>query len=71
VGRGNVIKLAFENDVKIVIPLLMVCLEWLNPSIVAIVITNDDVKLELEENILEWGPLVICLGGCLFPHLYV
>jgi hypothetical protein len=66
VGRGNVIKLAFENDVKIVIPLLMVCLEWLNPSIVAIVITNDDVKLELEENIL-----VICLGGCLFPHLYV
>jgi hypothetical protein len=32
----------------------MVCLEWLNPSIVTIVIANDDVKLELEENILGW-----------------
>jgi hypothetical protein len=56
VGHGNVIKLAFENDAKIVIPLLMVCLEWLNLSIVAIVIANDDVRLELEENILGWGP---------------
>ncbi len=29
----------------------MVCFEWLNPSVVAIVITDDDVRLELEENI--------------------
>ncbi len=33
----------------------MVCLEWLNPSIVTIVIANDDVRLKLEENILGWG----------------
>ncbi len=32
--------------------------DWscVNPSIVAIVRTDDDVKLELEENILGWGP---------------
>lgn len=29
----------------------MVCFEWLNPSVVTIVITDDDVRLELEENI--------------------
>jgi hypothetical protein len=55
VGRGNVIRLASKYDVKIVIPLLMVCFEWLNPSTIAIVRADDDVRLELEENILGWG----------------
>jgi hypothetical protein len=55
VGHGNVIRLASKYDVKIVIPLLMLCFEWLNPSIVAIVKADDDVRLEFEENILGWG----------------
>jgi hypothetical protein len=32
VGRGNAIYLAFEYDVKVVIPFLMVCFDKLNPS---------------------------------------
>jgi hypothetical protein len=55
VGRGNAIRLASKYDVKIMIPLLMVCFEWLNPSTDAMVKTDDDVKLELEDNILGWG----------------
>jgi hypothetical protein len=31
VGRGNVIQLVFEYDLKAMIPLLMVCFETLNP----------------------------------------
>jgi len=33
VGRGNVIQLAFEYDLKAMIPLLMVCFETLNPIV--------------------------------------
>ncbi len=32
VGHGNVIQLAFEYDLKAIIPLLMVCFETLNPT---------------------------------------
>jgi hypothetical protein len=32
VGLGNVIQLAFEDDLKPMIPLLMVCFEILNPT---------------------------------------
>jgi hypothetical protein len=56
VGHGNVIRLASKYDVKIVIPLLMVCFGWLNLGTTTIVKTDDDVRLELEENILGWVP---------------
>jgi hypothetical protein len=32
VGHGNVIQLAFEYDLKAMIPFLMVCFETLNPT---------------------------------------
>jgi hypothetical protein len=32
VGHGNVIQLAFEYDLKVMIPLLMICFKTLNPT---------------------------------------
>ncbi len=55
VGCRNAIKLASKYDDKIVILLLMVCFERLNLSIVVIVTTTNDEKLELEENMFEMG----------------
>jgi hypothetical protein len=56
VGCGNVVRLAFEYDAKIVILLLTVCFEWFNPNIVAIATTKDDARLEFEENMFRVGP---------------
>ncbi len=47
VGHKNAIRLASKYDDKIVIPLLMVCFEQLNPITIATVTTTNDAKLEL------------------------
>jgi hypothetical protein len=49
VGRRNAFQLAYEYDVKVVVPLLMVCLDLLNPDVGTFVIATIDVigpKLE-------------------------
>jgi len=55
VVRKNAIRLASKYDDKIVILLLMVCFEQLNLSIVVVVTTTNDEKLELEENMFGMG----------------
>jgi len=40
-------------DAKVVISLLMVCFEWLNPSTITAITTVDDVELELEKNMFR------------------
>jgi len=48
-GCGNAIRLAFEYDVKVVVPLLMVCFDQLNPIVGTSTIATIDVvgpKLE-------------------------
>jgi hypothetical protein len=50
--------LAFEYDAKDVIPLLMVCFEWLNPNTIAFVTTTNDMELEFDENVFEMGALI-------------
>jgi hypothetical protein len=50
--------LAFEYNAKVVIPLLMVCFEWLNPNIIASAITTNDVELEFDENMFGMGALI-------------
>ncbi len=47
--------MAFEYNDKIVILLLMVCSEYLNPITIAIVVMVDNVGLELEKNIFGMG----------------
>jgi hypothetical protein len=49
--------LAYEYDVKVVVPLLMVCFDKLNPIVVTFVVAFDFVgsKLELEENMFSVG----------------
>jgi hypothetical protein len=32
-GHGNIIHLVFKYDVKVVIPILMICFHWLNPIV--------------------------------------
>jgi len=57
-GRGNAIRLAIEYDARIVIPLLMVCFEQLNPYIVvnaSIVTITVDVGEDFEENMFDVG----------------
>ncbi len=56
VGRGNVIQLAFEYDVKVV-PFLMVCFDWLNPTAITLVVVVNFVgpKFELEKNMFGVG----------------
>jgi hypothetical protein len=50
--------LGFEYDVKVVVPLLMMCFERLNPTTITFVIIVDFVgpKFELEENMFNMGP---------------
>jgi len=55
VVHRNVIRLTSKYDDKIVIMLLMVCFEQLNLSIVVVVTTTNDEKLELEENMFRIG----------------
>ncbi len=57
-GCENVIKLASKYNDKIVILLLMVCFEYLNPSTITIVVVVDDVGLELEKNMFGPGALI-------------
>jgi hypothetical protein len=70
-------------NAKIMILLLMVCFEWLNPNIITSTTLTDDEGLELEENMFGMGALIkesfraliirelSLLGGYLFPHLHV
>ncbi len=67
VGHENVIKLTFEYNDKIVILLLMVCFEQLNPSTITVVVVVDDVGLELEKNMFGMGVSVDQLR-ILFVH---
>jgi hypothetical protein len=55
VGCKNVIRLTFEYDAKVVILLLMVCFERLNPIATASTTTTNDARLEFEENMFGWG----------------
>jgi hypothetical protein len=56
VGCGYAIWLVFEYDVKVVIPFLMVCFDWLNPSTNAVLGTMVDVtRLGLEKDMFGVG----------------
>ncbi len=55
VGYENAIKLASKYDAKVVIPLLMVCFQQLNPNIVATTTTTNDARLGLKENMFGIG----------------
>jgi hypothetical protein len=80
-GHGNAIRLAIEYDAKIVIPLLMVCFEWLNPiaisaSTVATIVNV--VVEEFEENMfgaeasIEESSCALVIGEIiLFRKLFV
>jgi len=55
-GCGNVIWLAFEYDVKVVVFVLMVCFDRLNPiTIASIVATFNLVKSKFEKKLLCGG----------------
>jgi len=56
VGCRNAIRLTFEYDAKVVILLLMVCFEWLNPIAIASATTTNVVRLEFEEDMFGWRP---------------
>jgi hypothetical protein len=57
VEHGNTTWLTFEYDVKVVVPLLMVCFyNWLNLTTIVFVTSKVDVVgLELEENMFVVG----------------
>jgi len=56
VGHGDAIRLAFEYDVKVVVPLLMVCFDKLNPiANTSIVVVFDVAGPKLEENMFGVG----------------
>jgi hypothetical protein len=56
VGHKNAIRLTFEYDFKVVVPLLMVCFDWLNHVANTSVIASINVaRPELEENMFEYG----------------
>jgi hypothetical protein len=56
VGCGNAIQLASEYDVKVVIPLLMVCFGRLNLVVgISAIAAIDVVRLELEKNMFGVG----------------
>jgi len=56
VGRENAIWLTSKYDMKVVIPFLMVCFEWLNPIVNAcIIVVVDVVRLDLKENMFGAG----------------
>jgi hypothetical protein len=78
VVRRNAIRLTFKYDDKIVILLLMVCFEQLNLSIVVVVTTTNDEKLELEENMFgmeasieEYSQALITTELSLFKKFYI
>ncbi len=58
VGCENAIWLAYEYDAKVVIPLLMMCFEWLNPNTIVFATTTNDVELEFDENMFGMGALI-------------
>jgi len=85
-GCGNAIQLATKYDARIVIPLLMVCFERLDPTTMnafVVATTIDVVGEEFEENMFGVRTLIkesshalvienyLCLGGFLFFHLHV
>ncbi len=49
--------MASKFDVKVVVPLLMVCFDWLNPTAITFVVVVDFARLEfeLEENMFGAG----------------
>jgi hypothetical protein len=49
--------LASKYDVKVVVPLLMVCFDWLNPTTITsvTVVYFTEQELELEENMFSVG----------------
>jgi hypothetical protein len=56
VRRRNAIRLAFEYDVKVVVPLLMVCFDWLNPiASTSVIVAIDATGSKLEENMFRLG----------------
>ncbi len=79
-GCGNAIQLVTEYDVSIVIPLLMVCFEQLNPIAInaLVVVVVDVVGEEFEENMFGVGASIeesshalvtesyFCLRGFMF-----
>jgi hypothetical protein len=57
VGHENVILLTSKYDIKVVIPLLMVCFDLLNPIATAsITIVVDVARLIFFFKCLVWGP---------------
>jgi hypothetical protein len=68
-GRGNAIRLATKYDARIVIPLLMVWFEQLNPIAInafVVVVAVDVVGEEFEENMFGVGASIeesfMCIG---------
>jgi len=57
VGCGNVVRLAFKYDIKVVVLLLMVCFDQLNPIAITSIVAIDFARLELElqENMFSVG----------------
>jgi len=51
--------LPFKFDVKVIVPLLMVCFDWLNPTTITFVVAIDFARLEfkLEKNVFGAGVL--------------
>ncbi len=51
VGRRNAFQLAYEYDVKVVVPLLMVCFDLLNADVgTSTIATIDVIRPKFEEN---------------------
>ncbi len=53
-GCGNVVRLAFEYDAKIVILLLTVCFEWINPKLLQLLQQKMMWDWSLKKICLEW-----------------
>jgi hypothetical protein len=55
VGHANAIWLAYEYDLKFMIPLFMTCFETLNLNVKACTCTNHGEKLQNESNMFRVG----------------
>ncbi len=55
VGHGNAIWIAYEYDLKIMIPLLMTCFETLNLNVKVCTSTNHGDELQNESNMFGVG----------------
>lgn len=65
VGCGEAIQLAFEYDLKVIIPFLMTCFATLNPIIECWTFVNYSDELEMKVMCLGLEhPLKIFLGTC-------